>query len=228
MASPFPGMDPFLEDSSHWPCFHGSLMTTLYQLLLPPLVDRYRARIGIRNYTSEMVLFTSVRREEHQEEFIEIWSRSSGRLVTLIDVVSIGNKTTTAGRTAYLQTRSKAADSGAAMVEIDLITQGTPTLDYDRSDLPDSDYTVTVTRSGNPNRFEIYANHIVKRLPKFKLPLAADDRDTVLDLQYAFTRAYDQSQVGATINYTGPLPADVRLSDASREWIRSWLNPALG
>lgn len=224
MASPFPGMDPFLEESSRWPCFHGSLMTTLYQLLLPPLVDRYRARIGIRNYTSEMTLFTSVQREDHQEEFIEIWSRSTGRLVTLIDVVSICNKTTTAGRDAYLQTRAKAADSGAAMVEIDLITQGTPTLDYDRNDLPESDYTVTVTRGGNPNRYEIYANHLVKRLPKFKLPLAADDRDSVLDLQHAFTRAYDQSQLNDVIDYSAALPVDVKLADPTREWITSWLS----
>lgn len=224
MASPFPGMDPFLEESSRWPCFHGSLMTTLYQLLLPPLVDRYRARIGIRNYTSTTTLFTSVRRDDHQEEYIEIWSRSSGRLVTLIDVVSLCNKTTTAGRDAYLQTRSKAADLGAAMVEIDLITQGRPTLDFDRNDLPVSEYTVTVTRAGNPNRFEIYANHLVKRLPKFKLPLAADDRDTVLDLQHAFTRAYDQSQIHATIDYSGPLPVDVMLADPTREWVRAWLS----
>ena len=225
MASPFPGMDPFLEESSRWPCFHGSLMTTLYQLLLPPLVDRYRARIGLRKYTSEMVLFTSIRREEHQEEYIEIWSRGTGRLVTLIDVVSLANKTTTAGRAAYLQTRSKSADAGAAMVEIDLITQGKRTLDFDRSDLPESDYTVTVTRGGNPNRFEIYANHIIKRLPKFKVPLAVDDRDTVLDLQHAFTRAYDQSQLHAMIDYTQPLPSDVALSEPTRAWIRTWLNP---
>ena len=35
---------------------------------------------------------------------------------------------------------------------------------------------------------------VQKRLPKFKLPLAADDRDALLDLQAAFARAYDLGQ----------------------------------
>jgi hypothetical protein len=49
MPSPFPGMDPYLEDEALWPVFHHQLVTCLYQILLPGLVDRYRARVNQRH-----------------------------------------------------------------------------------------------------------------------------------------------------------------------------------
>src|SRR5437879_881009 len=100
MASPFPGMDPYLEHDKLWPAFHHQLITCLYQILLPGLVDRYKARVGQRRYTTEQALFTSVIQEEHQEEFIEIRQRSEARVVTLVDVVTPTNKMTVAGKQA--------------------------------------------------------------------------------------------------------------------------------
>ena len=109
--------------------------------------------------------------------------------MTLVDVVSPANKTTAAGREAYLEKRREStAAPSANLVEIDLVLQGQPTLDYSRDGLPDWDYAVTVTRSTQPERYEIYTATLQKRLPRFRLPLAADDRDTVLDLHAAFTR----------------------------------------
>ena len=130
MPSPFPGMDPFLEDPKLWPAFHHQMVAALYQLLLPGLVDKYRARISVRQYVSEMPLFTSIIREQHSEEFIEIRARTDNRLVTLVDVVSLGNKLTLSGRAEYLATRRQAFQQRAGVVEIDLLTQGKATLDF--------------------------------------------------------------------------------------------------
>ena len=115
MPSPFPGMDPYLEDEPLWAAFQHQLVNCLYQILLPGLVDRYRARIGQRLYTTEQALFTSVVREEHQEEFIEIRQRNDGRLVTLVDMVSPSNKLTEPGRQAYLSKRREAKASSAGL-----------------------------------------------------------------------------------------------------------------
>ncbi len=221
MPSPFPGMDPYLEDEKLWPVFHHHLVMCLYQILLPGLVDRYRARVGQRQYCTEQALFTSVIREEHHEDFIEIRQRNDGRLVTLVDVVSPTNKTTGSGRTAYLDKRKEAKSAGASMVEIDLVLQGQPTLEYSRDGLPDWDYAVTVTRSTQPERHEIYTATLQKRLPRFRLPLTADDRDTVLDLHAAFVRCYDQADFGAKIDY-GRDPT-VRLSEEDRRWLNDML-----
>src|ERR1700675_391821 len=116
MPSPFPGMDPYLEGEKIWPVFQHHLVACLYQTLLPGLVDRYRARVGQRLYVTEQALFTSIVREEHQEEFIEIRQRNDGRLVTLLDVVSPPNKTTALGRQSYLNKRREAKGAGASLV----------------------------------------------------------------------------------------------------------------
>ncbi len=206
MPSPFPGMDPYLEDEKLWPVFHHQVVMCIYQLLLPGLVDRYRARTSQRQYVTEQALFTSIIRDEHQEEYIEIRQRGDGRLITLLDVVSPANKTLAAGRQAYLDKRQNGKTAGASLVEIDLILQGQPTLDYSREGLPDWDYAVTVMRSTQPERYEIYTATLQKRLPRFRLPLATDDRDTVLDLHAAFTRCYEQGGFAAKIDY-GAIPA---------------------
>src|SRR2546421_2668719 len=111
MPSPFPGMDPYLEDDKLWPLFHHHLVTCLYQILLPGLVDRYRARVNQRHYVTEQALFTSIMREEHHEDYIEIRQRNDGRLITLVDVVSPANKVTGSGRQAYLDKRREGRDA---------------------------------------------------------------------------------------------------------------------
>jgi hypothetical protein len=216
-------MDPFLEHPKVWPVFQHHLVAALYQLLLPGLVDRYRARVGTRQYTAEVPLFTSILREDHAEEFIEVRSRADGRLVTLVEVVGLGNRTTPAGRQAYLTQRAATLAARAGVVEIDLLTQGKPTLDFNRDGLPDHHYAVTVTRGATPDRYEIYTATLAKRLPKFKLPLAADDRDTVIDLQAAVARAFDQGDFGKRIDYAGPLPPDSGLPADARAWAEDWL-----
>src|SRR5438045_4175356 len=206
MSSPFPGMDPYLECETLWPSFQHHLVLCLYQILLPGLVDRYRARVGQRHYCTEQALFTSIVREEHHEELIEIRQRTDAKLITLLDVVSPSNKITTAGRAAYLEKRREGRQANANLVEIDLVLQGQPTLDYSRDGLPDWDYAVTVTRSAKPEQYEIYTATLQKRLPRFRLPLAGDDRETVLDLQTAVARCYDQGGFASNIDYA-PDPA---------------------
>ncbi len=93
MPSPFPGMDPYLEDESLWPAFHHQLVLCLYQILLPGLVDRYRARLAQRNYNVERSP-AALADETRHEDFVEVRQRSDGRLVTLLDAVGPANKTT--------------------------------------------------------------------------------------------------------------------------------------
>jgi hypothetical protein len=214
-------MDPYLEDDALWPVFHHQLVMCMYQLLLPVLVDRYRARVNQRHYVTEQALFTSVVREEHHEDFIEIRQRSDGRLITLVDLVSPANKVTPAGRAAYLDKRREGKNANANLVELDLVLQGQPTLEYSRDGLPDWDYAVTVTRSTQPERYEIYTATLQKRLPRFRLPLASDDRDQVVDLHTAFTRCYDQGGFAAKIDYARD-PA-TPLNSEDRQWLQEVL-----
>jgi hypothetical protein len=213
MPSPFPGMDPFLEDHQLWPAFHHNLVLCLYMVLLPGLVDRYRARVVQREYVVD-AKEDDAPGAKHIEDVIEIRQRDDDQLVTLMDVVSPANKTTPEGRRAFLDRRQSARSSSANVVEIDLVLQGQPTLEYSRDGLPDWDYAVTVTRPRQPERYEIYTATLQKRLPRFRLPLAADDRDTVVDLHQAFTRCFESGDFGSKIDYrrdpTVPLSVDDR------------------
>jgi hypothetical protein len=138
-------------------------------------------------------------------------------LVTLLDVVSPSNKTSAAGREGYLSTRRQGRAAGASLVEVDLVLQGQPMLDYSRENLPKWDYAVTVVRATQPDRFEIYTATLQKRLPRFRLPLAATDQDTLVDLQTALARCYDRGGFAQRIDYrrepAAPLSAD------DRQWL---------
>src|SRR5207248_297035 len=133
------------------------------------------------------------------------------------------NETTTAGRAAYLEKRKDALRQRAGVVEVDLVLQGKPTLTYSRDGLPEYDYAVTVTRPTAPDRYEIYTATLQKRLPKFKVPLAADDRDALLDLQAALARAYDLGTFATQIDYKAAPPPDVPLSDDNKKWLADTL-----
>jgi hypothetical protein len=215
MSNPFPGMNPLLENADNWPAFHHQLIAALHQILLPGLDDRYLARIGERRYAPDA-------HGERMEEYIEIVERNGSDLVTLVDVLSPANKTTEFGRQAYLETRKQARERKASVVEIDLLLQGRPMLDYSRDGLPEWDYAVTVTRSSQPERYEIYTTTLQKRLPRFKIPLAPDDRDTVVDLQATYARSYDQGGFAGKIDFARQ--PDLGLTDGTRHRLRELLD----
>lgn len=221
MPSPFPGMDPYLEAEGLWPAFQHQFVLCLYQMLLPGLVDRYRARVCQRHYRTEQVLFTSIRREDHSEDYLEIRRRGDGRLVTVLEIVSPANKTTDQGRAAYLVKRREARSQGASIVEIDLVLQGRPLLDYSRESLPECDYVISVTRASQPDPFEVFHSTLQTRLPRFRLPLASDESDIVFDLHTAFARCYDQEGFAERIDYRGDPPTP--LDDRDRLWLRELL-----
>jgi hypothetical protein len=50
MPSPFPGMDPYLEEPTLWPGVHQRLITYIADALQPKVRPRYHARIGERLY----------------------------------------------------------------------------------------------------------------------------------------------------------------------------------
>jgi len=53
MPSPFPGMDPYLENPELWPDVHSTLINEIRNALNPALRPRYVARIELRVYISD-------------------------------------------------------------------------------------------------------------------------------------------------------------------------------
>jgi hypothetical protein len=188
-------MDPHLEDVALWPSFQHAFVACIREALQPGLPDLYQSRLRERRYQEQ---------GEQCEEYLEIVCRSDEQLVTLLDVVSPSNKTSVAGREEALRTRRQAQEVGANVVELDLVLQGRPLLEYSRDGLPAWDYAVTVMRASHPERYEIYTSTLQKRLPRFRVPLAGTDPDRVLDLQAAFGRCYERANFCARISYQEP------------------------
>src|SRR5438874_13528858 len=54
MPSPFPGMNPYLEQPDVWEMFHTQLISALQQYLTSQLRPRYHVRIEQRTFSCEM------------------------------------------------------------------------------------------------------------------------------------------------------------------------------
>ena len=221
MPSPFPGMNPYLEVESLWPSFQQQLINCLYQMLLPNLVDRYRSRVVVRDYVTEEPLFTSILKIDHREHLMEVRNRADDRLITLIEMVSPSNRCTAEGRQKILDNRTAAIAQKANVVWIDVVLQGQPPITMQHPGVPDWDYSIMVCRTAQPDRPEVYTGTLPKRLPRFKIPLAADDRDTIIDLQTCFTRCYELGNFSSKISYDKDPP--VPLQDENKQWLESFL-----
>jgi len=53
MRSPFPGMNPYLEQPSFWSSFHNRLMVAIANAIEPQLSDRYYVDVETRTYQSD-------------------------------------------------------------------------------------------------------------------------------------------------------------------------------
>ena len=53
MPSPFPGMDPYLEEPGLWPDVHHGLISQIQAVLNPSIRPTYVARVELRVYLSE-------------------------------------------------------------------------------------------------------------------------------------------------------------------------------
>ena len=109
MPSPFPGMDPYLEDTDRWPDVHHRLITYIAGALQPQVQPRYHVRIRERVYTARLsravypeketdedgvkmpvhILVTPV---ERREGSVEIVHTAGDAVVTVIEVLSPDNK----------------------------------------------------------------------------------------------------------------------------------------
>ncbi|MCA9967427.1 MAG: DUF4058 family protein [Anaerolineales bacterium] len=157
MPSPFPGMDPYLEERALWPDLHQRLITYISETLQPQIRPKYIARIGERiqlattgnRYVPDVLLTKSLREatpayaaatatvdepqivayfdEERHVPYIEIIYRDTGDVVTLIEVLSPANKVGD-GRDQYLAKQDELLKTAANLVEIDLLGYGRSTV----------------------------------------------------------------------------------------------------
>ncbi|MDR3635845.1 MAG: DUF4058 family protein [Isosphaeraceae bacterium] len=139
--------------------------------------------------------------EPIRHHFVEIRDPNQGhKLITLIEILSPSNKRPGPDREDYRRKQREILDSDANLVEIDLHRSGERVLaDLNLEALlaqtdPRPDYIVSVNRAwlrATGNAYQIFPCSLHEWLPCFPVPLKQGETEVLLDLQYAFNRAYD-------------------------------------
>ncbi len=161
MPSPFPGMDPWLEDPAIFPDLHDALIIYLRDALNAALPEPYVASAATRVWiddgelrepdvfltgpndrpkfaeTAELydvpgIMVIAPDMMPVEEKSVEIRSTHGDRLVTSLEVLSPSNKAPGGkGREQYLDKQGRCRIAGVALVEIDLLRDGRHTTAVD-------------------------------------------------------------------------------------------------
>src|SRR5688500_1304545 len=154
MPSPFPGMDPYLEEPRFWEPFHDRLIfqigEALYEVLPPDYVAEFRQRTSVVVEAREIVPDVSVLHLEPasggvatlpvrasdtativevaptdwMERYIEVLYVPDRTVVAVIELASPTNKVNSKGRQDYLKKQAGVLRSDAHLIEIDLLRRG--------------------------------------------------------------------------------------------------------
>lgn len=135
MRSPFPGMDPFLEQ--YWSGVHTSLAVYARDQLQSQVRPNFIARIEERYFQIPRWL------DPLTQRWIKIFERERpNRLITTVEFIGPINKTDDANRRAFLRRRSELLAAGTSLVEIDLTREGCPILPFPTTAIPEQDQGV--------------------------------------------------------------------------------------
>jgi hypothetical protein len=152
---------------------------------------------------------------------IEIRDTRQRQLVTAVEILSPTNKRGD-GRREYVTKRQRLLLSAAHLLEIDLLRLGerVPM----QQPLPQAAYFVLLSRAENRPLLDVWPIALSDPLPIVPVPLLAGDADVLLDLQAAFTAAYDLLGYDLIVDYTHP--SDVLLSEGEATWVNAHLRLA--
>jgi hypothetical protein len=130
--------------------------------------------------------------EKHR--WVQIIDTGDGdRVVTVIEILSPGNKATGEVNRAYRGKIQEYQSAGVNIVEIDLLRSSRDRLLLTHAEVPPerrAAFYTCVNWARDPSRWAIYPMPLRSRLPVVPIPCRETDVDVPLDLQLAIDRAY--------------------------------------
>ncbi len=216
MPSPFPGMNPYLEQDDVWHDFHERFLPAAAEVIGAQVQPNYIVKIDEHVYVHELP--AGSRRlsgvDVESESFIEIRDRRSRERVCVIELLSPANKRPGPDREQYLAKRGMLLNSPAHLVEIDLLRSGEPMPSEGR---PVCAYSVAVSRVEERPDAGFWPIGLRDRLPEIPIPLRTPHPDARLDLQALLNRIYDAAGYAYYIHEGSPAPP---LSPEEAAWAR--------
>jgi hypothetical protein len=145
----------------------------------------------------------------------------TARVVTLIEILSPGNKRWNEGRVQYLNKRRQIIDSMTNLVEVDLLRAGMRMTEIRGAEY---DYSILVSPALTRPSAQFYAFTVRDPIPTFRLPLQEDDEEPIVDLNTILHDLYDRAGYDLRVNYRAE--ATPPLEGASAEWATELLRTA--
>jgi hypothetical protein len=245
MSSPFLGMNPYLENPDLWSEVHHRLITAIANNIESHLHPKYRVAIEKRTYRidsedsllingynlaillqqkyqnsattieNKSVTVTLPSPLEIKEGYLEIREVSTGKVVTIIEILSPTNKKSKEGRKSYLDKRDKIFESDTNLVEIDLIRTGEqmPMITH----IPDTDYRILVVRSHRLPSAQLFPFSVRETIPNFTIPLQKSEPEIEVNIQTLLLAIYEKARFDLTLDYNIPPIPD--LSVENQEWM---------
>jgi hypothetical protein len=213
--SPFPGMNPYMEDPAAWAGVHLHILAALGQQLAPQLRPRYRVHTERYMQIGEMPRFRpdlrlqrekSPRGELHPSdvavteatriaEDVPVRHQDApphleilderGGIVTVIELLSPINKQ--GEYQDFLRKRYQLLKSGVHLVELDLLRDGQRIPASSDIDTP---YVCLVSRAHDYPQTPLWTFTFADACPILPVPLHPDDPDVKLQPGLAVAQAY--------------------------------------
>lgn len=151
--------------------------------------------------------------EEVNERYLEIREVATGKVVTVIEILSPKNKRSGEGREAYERKRNQILRSVTHLVEIDLLRSGKP--------LPIAapsprDYHILICRGDQRPSGDLYAFSLRQSIPPVPIPLLPGEAEPILELQPLLNRVYERGRYHLALDYRQP--PQPPLSQTNNEW----------
>lgn len=255
MRSPFPGMNPYLENPELWSEVHSRLIVAIADDLTDHLSEKYRVAIEKRTYFSggdDSLLVgipdVSVVGKSPEQ------SQLSATATLPVEPITVTVPMAEEVQERYLEIREVATGSVITTIEIlspknkrsgegrqayerkrnQVLASLTHLVEIDllRGGQPlpilgttRSDYRILISRSDRRPSAQLYAFSVRQRIPQFTVPLAAGDEEPDLDLQSIVERVYERGRYYLAIDYTQP--AQPPLSEQDAIWATTILQDYL-
>lgn len=122
------------------------------------------------------------------ERYLEVRQVTTQEVITMIEVLSLTNKTLREGRLQYQRKRHNVLNSLTHLVEIDLLRVGKP---LPMAVTGQDDYRIVVSRSQQRPQADIYLFGIRNLIPDFPIPLRTGETEPTLPLNQILHNLYD-------------------------------------
>jgi hypothetical protein len=232
MPSPFPGVDPYLENPEFWSEVHNRLIVAIADSLSPHLRPKYRVAIEKRVYDSEEGLLVGI-------ADVAVLPRASSSAPSTATMparhrspIQISVPMPEEVRESYLEIREIASGQVVTVIEIlspknkragvgrtayekkrqQVLSSATHLVEIDllrcgtpmplSGTVPPISYYILVSKSDQRPLADLYPFGLREEIPIFTVPLMSGEVQPEVDLQLLLNAVYDRASLDLAIDYS--------------------------